>query len=143
MMRRFFKFGWWWLAFMHVGIIWAFSSRTGSEVGLPPPFDKAAHFFSFALLGFLFAKALNSPRLGFVLAALYGIADELHQSTVPLRDANFWDWVADALGAYFGSGAISVRQSRTTQINPPKPKAESQNAPTVTAQAIEDNPVQK
>jgi VanZ family protein len=111
MTRDYFKFGWWLLAFLHVGIIWAFSSRSGSEVGLPPPWDKAAHFFSFALLGFLFAKAFNSPRLGFVFAVLYGIIDELHQSFVPLRDASFWDWVADALGAYFGSGAISVRRT--------------------------------
>jgi VanZ family protein len=110
MKRDVFKIGWWLLAFLHIGIIWAFSSRTGSEVGLPPPWDKAAHFFSFALLGFLFAKAFNSPRLGFMFAALYGIVDEIHQSFVSLRDANFWDWVADALGAYFGSGAITVRQ---------------------------------
>jgi VanZ family protein len=142
-MRQFFKFGWWLLAFMHVGIIWAFSSRTGSEVGLPPPFDKAAHFFSFALLGFLFAKALNSPRLGFMLAALYGIADEVHQSFVPLRDADFWDWVADALGAYFGAGAIAVRQGFT--IKPPSKKTllEPEQPVQVQVAAQEETPVQK
>jgi hypothetical protein len=108
--RNYFKLGWWFLAFLHVGLIWAFSSRSGAEVGLPAPYDKAAHFFSFALLGFLFAKAFNNPRIGFLIAALYGITDELHQSFVPLRDASFWDWVADALGAYFGSGSVTVVQ---------------------------------
>lgn len=101
---------------MHAGIIWVFSSRTGTEVGLPPPYDKAAHFFSFALLGFLFAKSFNNPRIGFLVAALYGIADEIHQSFVPMRDADFWDWVADALGAYFGAGSIKVSRSNQTQV---------------------------
>jgi VanZ family protein len=142
-MRQFFKLGWWLLAFLHVGVIWAFSSRPGSEVGLPPPFDKAAHFFSFALLGFLFAKALNSPRLGFALAALYGIADELHQGFVPLRDASFWDWLADALGAYFGSGAITVRQAPTPQTIAPTPNHEAQE-PTLAQHApLNETPVQK
>jgi VanZ family protein len=143
MMRQFFKFGWWLLAFMHVGIIWAFSSRTGSEVGLPPPFDKAVHFFSFALLGFLFAKALNSPRLGFVLAALYGIIDELHQSFVPLRDANFWDWVADVLGAYFGSGAISVRQAQKTKSTSPSLKPETPAAQTTAPEVTQQPSIHK
>jgi VanZ family protein len=142
MIREFFKIGWWLLAFLHVGIIWAFSSRAGSEVGLPPPWDKAAHFFSFALLGFLFAKAFNSPRLGFALAALYGIVDELHQSFVPLRDASFWDWVADALGAYFGSGAITVRRSaaKTTEE---VVMLESPKSDVVTIEVPEEIPVQK
>ena len=105
---------------MHVGVIWWFSSRSGAEVGLPAPYDKAAHFFSFALLGFLFAKTLNNPRLGFIMAALYGLIDELHQGFVPLRDSSFWDWVADALGAYFGAGAVLVRQSK------PKPRVRMQ-----------------
>jgi VanZ family protein len=114
--RNYFKLGWWFLAFLHVGLIWAFSSRSGADVGLPAPYDKAAHFFSFALLGFLFAKAFNNPRIGFVIAALYGIADELHQSFVPLRDANIWDWVADALGAYFGSGSVTVLQKSNVNL---------------------------
>ncbi len=101
--------GWWLLAYVHVGLIWHASSRSGNEVGLPAPYDKAAHFFSYALLGFLLSRALNNPRLGFLMGALYGITDEIHQSFVPMRDASFWDWVADALGAYFGAGSIKVQ----------------------------------
>ncbi len=114
--RNYFKLGWWFLAFLHVGLIWAFSSRSGAEVGLPAPYDKAAHFFSFALLGFLFAKAFNHPRIGFLIAALYGITDEIHQGFVPMRDASFWDWVADALGAYFGSGSVQVIQKSSPKL---------------------------
>ncbi len=125
MKRAYVKLGWWLLAFIHVGLIWSFSSRSGSEVGLPPPYDKAAHFFSFALLGFLFAKAFGQARLGFLLAALYGVIDEIHQSFVPLRDASFWDWLADVLGAYFGAGsapqAKSVMQTKQA-TEPPKPR---------------------
>ncbi len=110
-MRAFVKLGWWLLAFMHVGLIWAFSSKSGSEVGLQAPYDKAAHFFSFALLGFFFARAFNNPRIGFVVAAMYGITDEIHQGFVPMRDASFWDWIADTLGAYFGAGSIKISQN--------------------------------
>ncbi|MFN3266572.1 MAG: VanZ family protein, partial [Deinococcales bacterium] len=112
MRQEFFRFGWWFLAFLHIGVIWAFSSRSGTEVGLPPPYDKALHFFSYALLGFLFAKALNSPRWGFVLAALYGAIDEIHQGFVPTRLSDAWDFLADALGAYFGAGSVHVRRAQ-------------------------------
>jgi VanZ family protein len=32
------------------------------------------------------------------------VVDEIHQSFVPGRDANVWDWVADTLGALAGAG---------------------------------------
>ena len=126
MIRAYIKLGWWLLAFIHVGLIWSFSSRTGAEVGLPPPYDKAAHFFSFALLGFLFAKAFGQPRLGFVVAALYGVVDEIHQSFVPLRDASFWDWLADALGAYFGAGSATRANPKPSQAREPEPAIENE-----------------
>ena len=39
----------------------------------------------------------------FVLASIYGITDELHQSMVPGRDATAGDVAADTVGAFIGS----------------------------------------
>jgi VanZ family protein len=94
---------WWALSVGHIALIWYFSSRAGSEVGLPAPWDKVAHFCTYALLGFFLTRASGSRRIGFGLAALYGVVDEIHQSFVPLRDASLWDWVADALGSSLGA----------------------------------------
>jgi VanZ family protein len=32
------------------------------------------------------------------------MADVFHQSCVPGRDANIWDWIADTIGACIGAG---------------------------------------
>jgi VanZ family protein len=77
-----------------------------------PGGDKVAHFTAYAALGFLTARALawtTAHRgralvfLSFVLAALYGVSDEFHQSFVPGRDASVADALADAAGALIGS----------------------------------------
>ncbi len=38
----------------------------------------------------------------FLLALLYALSDEFHQSFVPNRDPSFWDVGLDALGAALG-----------------------------------------
>jgi VanZ family protein len=43
-----------------------------------------------------------------VIAALYGILDELHQSLIPGRNCEFMDWVADLGGALTGSVIIYI-----------------------------------
>jgi VanZ family protein len=40
-----------------------------------------------------------------LIAALYGVSDEIHQSFVPERMADWRDGVADAVGAALGLGA--------------------------------------
>jgi VanZ family protein len=93
---------------VQIGLIWYFSSRSGNEVGLPSPWDKVAHFCTYAVLGFLLTRASGSAPMGFGLAALYGVVDEIHQGFVPLRDASLWDWVADAFGASFGAWVVAA-----------------------------------
>jgi VanZ family protein len=93
--------------------IWHFSSQAGSEVGLPAPWDKVAHFCSYALLGFLTSRALSRASWGWGIAALYGAVDEWHQSFVPMRDASVWDWIADALGAFVGSRVAVFQRQRS------------------------------
>jgi len=75
--------------------------------------DKIIHFGAYlglaVLLGFNlhFQEKWNKIKvyyiiLAFLICVLYGVADELHQLLVPNRSADFFDWVADALGALTG-----------------------------------------
>jgi VanZ family protein len=74
-----------------------------------PHQDKVFHFTAYFLMaGMLTHAFLNGGIkrrfwLAFLVAALYGITDEIHQSFVPGRDASFWDWLADACGAWVGA----------------------------------------
>lgn len=52
------------------------------------------------------------------IASAYGISDELHQSFVPGRDCNVWDWLADTLGAIIGAGLVMV-SARKWKVPPP------------------------
>jgi len=90
-------------AFLYMAAIFALSSLPGSEVGIPPPWDKLAHFSEYALLGFLLGRGTGNAPLAFALAALYGVSDEVHQAFVPGREASALDWLADAAGALIGA----------------------------------------
>ncbi len=84
---------------------------------LPGYFDKLAHTLIYMPLAFLFFVSLRKSGLNkyiflisFLLAGIYGITDELHQSFVPGRDAAAADVVADFFGAILGSfGASRVK----------------------------------
>ena len=72
---------------------------------------KAAHMGEYALLALmirLLAASYGSRRpgvLGWTLAVLYAVTDELHQSLVSARSAQFTDVVVDASGALLGVAA--------------------------------------
>jgi VanZ family protein len=83
-----------------------------AAVGLiPAPWDKVAHaglFAGFAVLIGLACGLLRLPRgtllvLAFAGALAIGAADELHQATLPGRQAGWDDLAADALGALVGT----------------------------------------
>jgi VanZ family protein len=97
--------------------IWVLSSQST----LPKPkgpfgIDKVQHFIAYfvlaAALGLWFSPGRWQKRkwkpfsVSAVIAALYGIIDEIHQHFVPGRDCNVWDWLADSVGAVFGGLAI-------------------------------------
>jgi VanZ family protein len=75
--------------------------------------DKLVHGLAYAVMGALFHRALNislPPRfqgltvtLAVVLATLYGLSDEFHQSFVPGRTAAAGDLAADSLGGLVGA----------------------------------------
>jgi VanZ family protein len=71
-------------------------------------FYKTAHFVAYAILAWLWWRALAPQRqaawsvllLAFVLTALYGISDEVHQRFVPGRHGQVADVLFDAAGAW-------------------------------------------
>ena len=74
---------------------------------------KVAHWTEYFILGFLLMRALsaNSDKLIFkrhivlsvIVAAVYAVTDEWHQSFVPNRDAKMSDVALDAVGACCGT----------------------------------------
>ncbi|MBT8367954.1 MAG: VanZ family protein [Deltaproteobacteria bacterium] len=74
--------------------------------------DKLLHFVAYAVMGVLFYRAYQTlpfknniqlvMLLSMISASLYGISDEIHQSFVPLRDAQLLDAISDTLGAICG-----------------------------------------
>jgi VanZ family protein len=79
-------------------------SIQSSAVQVPTPFpqfDKVLHFTMFAILAGLLWCSLKNPRRVWVWAAiaLLGALDEYHQSFLPFRTCDIFDWLADASGA--------------------------------------------
>lgn len=70
---------------------------------------KFAHFFEYAVLGFLIGCALFlsrrrfSPITAVICSALYSISDEIHQYFVPGRACRIFDVGVDTLGALTGT----------------------------------------
>jgi VanZ family protein len=73
--------------------------------------DKVLHAAAYAVLGALCCRALvgegirplSALVLGVLLASLYGVSDEIHQSFVPTRNPDIADWIVDTLGASIGA----------------------------------------
>jgi VanZ family protein len=79
---------------------------------------KCAHVTEYAILSALLLRALRQHLLAarsvaFVLAALYAVLDEFHQSFVPSRTGSPWDVVTDCIGAILGL-IVYVRMTRRT-----------------------------
>ena len=79
---------------------------------MPLGADKVAHFIEYLILAFLFYRGMRGERWGkalpawlFVVVACLAIGtlDEFHQRFIPGRDANIWDWLADATGIVSGT----------------------------------------
>jgi VanZ family protein len=100
-------------AFAYMAFIFYMSSM--SEPPLPANMsDKLAHTLGYSLLGTLILRAVagrSGRRLrwsqivvAILLATLYGVSDEYHQSFVPGRDSDIHDVYADAIGGAIGAG---------------------------------------
>jgi len=104
-------------ALLIAGVIWFLSSQST----LPQPkgifgWDKLQHLAAFAVLAvavglwvspsFWKRRSVLSLLLIAVVGSAYGAVDEIHQYFVPGRFSNFWDWLADTLGAFLGAAAV-------------------------------------
>jgi len=79
-----------------------------------PHDDKLMHMGAYAFLAFLAARNLHHERpffsqrklkvLAILFAVSYGLSDEIHQAFVPSRTASTWDFAADILGSFLGTG---------------------------------------
>lgn len=121
-------YGWWALAVFYAIFIFALSSVSpGAGGGGLPVNDKILHVILYLLFGAILFLALGKSfgtvaaskvfLAAFSIAALYGITDELHQGFVANRDANLFDWLADALGGFLGALAASLVKRKTEAKN--------------------------
>ena len=100
----------------HAALIWYVSSMPGRSGGhsqsLEALLHNAAHIVIYAALGALVwslwgrREFPHRHAVAWGLTLLYGIVDELHQSTVPARDASVYDLGSDAFGAMLGIGVL-------------------------------------
>ena len=82
--------------------------------------DKVGHLLLYAVLGFLSAAAAARPgrrrrtvlAIAVVVAAVYGIVDEVHQSFVPERAFELADIAADVLGGFLGAAILTAARGR-------------------------------
>ncbi len=107
----------WVPAFLYAALIF-FLSHQSDPPGAQVVPDYTAHFFEYALFGLTltwgatsgFRRPLTSKSAAFlgVIAFLYAISDEFHQSFVPDRVASVGDLAVDILGAAACVGVVWV-----------------------------------
>lgn len=98
------------LPFLYMGVIWVLSSNPADAFVKFSFADslikESLHLVEFAILYVLFmlffaidGKLTKKTNwLAAVVAALYGLADEIHQSFVPYRSATVIDFIKDITG---------------------------------------------
>lgn len=115
----------WIISFLYMGLIFLFSSFP-PPMG-PPSFpfdDKLAHLLAYGLLASLIYFAREKSRatfhpifIPFLIAFLYGLSDEIHQYFVPGREADVFDALANAVGAFvFPLGIHAKKHGRRTRL---------------------------
>jgi VanZ family protein len=102
-----------------MGLIYFFSAQSSFAIldhaWRPDLLAIAAHFIEYAVLAVLLWLALRgigslaryAAPVAFVLAVLYAISDEWHQSFVPGRYPDALDVLVDALGALVALWLVS------------------------------------
>jgi VanZ family protein len=103
------------------GVLFFASSRSDTgPIGRIP--DWVTHGLVYLVLGVLLLRALSggvgvpssapTALLAVLLATLYGVSDEWHQSFVPGRDSSAGDVAKDAVGASLGVWLLHRRNAR-------------------------------
>lgn len=75
--------------------------------------DKIQHAGAYLILGLLLYRATKLVGMrpyarSFILGALYGAFDEIHQRFVPGRDMSGLDWLADVAGIVIAMLAVAM-----------------------------------
>jgi VanZ family protein len=107
-----------------MGVIFVASNTPSAQIPSAGPWDllvkKGGHLLSYALLAWLWLRALQSalpPRpltyAVLVIAVIYAISDEFHQTFVPGRNGTAVDVLIDSIGALFA--ILLWRQRRGDQ----------------------------
>ena len=104
------------------------SHQSQVEIPFGAP-DYIGHGVSYAVLGALLLRALadgtlRGMRTGLILpavliATVYGVSDEFHQSFIPGRTASVGDIVADTIGALIGAGVAGFVGGLLRRRTPP------------------------
>lgn len=105
-------------AILWMGLIYYLSSKPVLPMGMLFSWqDKVMHMLFYGVLAFFFAFALGTWQRGLsrkqvagvtVLACLYGILDEFHQTFVPGRSPSFGDITADTIGALLAASILRM-----------------------------------
>jgi VanZ family protein len=88
--------------------------------------DKILHVCEYTVFAFLICRAVkNQNRMRgivrfaviftIICASTYAASDEFHQSFVPGRTMDVFDWLADTIGAFAGTG-IGAWMYKSSQI---------------------------
>ena len=107
----------WAPAMLYATLIALLSSNPSPERYFPDGFaginDKVVHVIEYAILGILCFRVFRfgaGPRpspfavhLAILTAGIFGLTDEIHQSFIPTRVADEYDFLADCTGALIGS----------------------------------------
>lgn len=118
----------WGPAVIWMAATFAVSHQSRVEIPFGAP-DYIGHGVSYAVLGALLMRALaggtlRGMRAGLIvpavlIAALYGVSDEFHQSFIPGRMASVSDIVADTIGALLGAGVAAFVSGQLRRRSPP------------------------
>jgi len=109
----------WAVTTIYAAAIFTLSAQSGiTAPDLVSNFDKVCHAVEYGGFTAVLAAALAAGGSPFVLtraallATLYGVTDEYHQSFTPGRDSSVWDVAADATGAVTVVSLLALRRRR-------------------------------
>jgi VanZ family protein len=110
-------FRYWLPLALYAGTIYYLSDQSHPQEKLPSFLfeefsDKVLHAVEYGILALLCYRAFRwaagpvvarqAVLLAIVIASVYGMTDEVHQSFVPFRESGWEDWLADTIGATLG-----------------------------------------
>ncbi|MDZ4787381.1 MAG: VanZ family protein [Blastochloris sp.] len=98
------KIKWFLPAIIWAALILVASSIPGQDLPKQeiPHLDKLVHLGLYGILGFLIGLRRIPFYYSLLLAALFGLCDELYQLQTPGRSMDPMDWLCDILGAALG-----------------------------------------